>query len=359
MNPATTPEPGAIPGGRTTPPTALDRDHVLAVLDETERRLDPARPESGAHVTVLAYGEISAALTTDDLPGMVCKRMAGYPDAASVSAYLDLVDEYLTELAGAGISVVPTEALAVQRPGRPPVVYLVQPRMDPDTLGHNQLHATDDAGLAAVLRQVLDSVALLSRRSAGRTDGVEVALDGQLSNWSFPAAGPSPEASPAAGPGPGASPASGARAAASPQPVLLDVGTPFVRRHGRHSLDARVVVAAAPPGIRALLLRLVADSYQDDYFVPRTVAVDLLGNFHKEGAPQRITTGLDVVNQWLETADIPGPGDPITAAEVADYYRRDARLLGVFLQARRADRAIRTRVLRQQYDFLLPGRVAR
>ena len=110
--------------------------------------------------------------------------------------------------------------------------------------------------------------------------------------------------------------------------MLIDVGTPFIRRDGRHRLDARVVVAAAPPGIRALLLRFVADSYQDDYFVPRTVALDLLGNFHKEGAPERIGTGLDVANDWLATADIPGPRNPITAKEVDDYYRQDARLLG-------------------------------
>ncbi len=336
-------------GDATAQGAGPDRDHLLAVLDETELRLDPAHPESGGHVRVLAYGEISAALTTDELPGLVCKRMAGFPDASSVSRYLDLVDEYLTELATAGISVVATQSIPVRRPGRPPVVYLVQPRMDSHTLGHKLLHTTDDEGLATVIRQVLDSVALLSQRSADRTDGIEVALDGQLSNWSFATTEPDPMTPVDAG----------TRATVPAQPVLIDVGTPFVRRNGRHSLDAKVVVAAAPPGIRAVLLRFVADSYQDDYFVPRTVAVDLLGNFHKEGAPQRIATGLEVANDWLETAGIPGPREPITAVEVADYYRTDARLLGLFLQARRADRAIRTKVLRTQYDFLLPGRVSR
>ena len=337
----------ATPAGATPDPAALpdalpDRDRLHAVLDDTERRLDPANPEAGGHVRVLAYGEISAALTTDELPGVVCKRMAGFPDVTSVGAYLDLVDEYLGELTDAGISVAPTESIPVRRPGLPPVVYLVQPRMDTRTLGHKLLHTTDDMGLAMLIAQVLGSVELLARRSAGRTDGVEVAVDGQLSNWSLPTIGARPS-----------------QADSAPRPTLVDVGTPFVRRHGRHSLDARVVVSAAPPGIRALLLRFVADSYQDDYFVPRTLAVDLLGNFHKEGAPERIDTGLDVVNEWLSTADIPGPRNEITSREVAHYYRQDARLLGLFLQARRADRAVRTRVLRQRYDFLLPGRVTR
>jgi hypothetical protein len=330
-----------------------DPDRLHAVLEDTERRLDPANPESGGHVTVLAYGEISAALTTDELPGMVCKRMAGFPDEASVSSYLDLVDEYLAEIATAGISVAPTRAVAIRRPGRPPIVYLVQPRMDSETLGNRLLHTTDDDGLAAAIGGVLHRVARLAQRSAGRPDGVEVALDGQLSNWSFSATGAATaapqDATPATVPDP----------AAPADPVLIDVGTPFIRRAGRHSLDARVILAAAPPGIRALLLRFVADSYQDDYFVPRTVAVDLLGNFHKEGTADRIGTGLVVANDWLGRADIPGPRDPITPAEVDDYYRQDARLLGIFLQARRADRAIRTKVLRQDYDFLLPGTVRR
>lgn len=334
MTDAATPAPGTAPSGRPLPAS----DHLHAALARTERRLDPANPEAGGHVTVLAYGEISAALTTDELPGLVCKRMAGYPDEASVGAYLDLVGDYLHELDAAGIRVVATEAIPIRRPGRPPVVYLVQPRMESHTLGHKQLHTTDDGGLVSVVGQVLDSVAQLARRSATRTDGVEVALDGQLSNWAFGVTGPTNAPS---------------------QPVLLDVGTPFIRHHGGHRLDARVVVSPAPPGIRALLLRFVADSYQDDYFVPRTVALDLLGNFHKEGAAHRIDTALAVVNAWLTTADIPGPRDPIRAQDVVDYYRRDAQILALFLRARRADRAVRTKVLRQRYDFLLPGKVSR
>ena len=245
---------------------------------------------------------------------------------------------------------MPTQAIPVHRPSSPPVVYLVQPRMDAQSLGHRLLHTTDDESLSTVMTQVLESVAQLAQYSVGRTDGVEVAVDGQLSNWSFDSADPASESPTEASPAAPRNP---------PKPVLIDVGTPFIRRDGRHRLDSRVVVSAAPPGIRALLLRFVADSYQDDYFVPRTVAVDLLGNFHKEGAADRIDIGMDVANDWLTSADIPGPREPITPKEVDDYYRQDARLLGIFLQARRADRALRTKVLRRDYDFLLPGKVRR
>ena len=70
---------------------------------------------------------------------------------------------------------------------------------------------------------------------------------------------------------------------------------------------------------------------------------DLLGNFHKEGRPDRIDVVLAHVNRWLS-----GPGAdlgarPITRDAVDRYYRKDAQLLELFLKVRRLDRFVRTR----------------
>jgi hypothetical protein len=317
-------------------PDALpDAQDLAPALVDLERRLDPAQPEAAGGVRVLGHGEISVALTTGALPGLACKRMAGYADAASVRDYLALLAAYLDELTAAGIRVVPTRALPVQRPDRPPVVYLVQPLLDADALGNRLLHTADDAGLAAAIRAALDAVAGLARHSAGRGDGVEVALDGQLSNWWY------------------GDPDHG--------PVLIDLGTPFLRRAGRHALDRELLLAPVPPGARAYYRRQgLVEAYLDDYFVPRTVALDLLGNLHKEGAPHRIAVALAAVNAWLaDTPDLPGPRDPITPGEVDAYYRKDADLLALYLRVRRVDRFLRTKVLRRPYDFVLPGHVAR
>jgi hypothetical protein len=324
------------PGGHTSPDTGIDRDDLLAALDRTEQRLDPVDPESGGRVRVIGYGEISVALEVAVLPGLVCKRMSGYADAASASAYLDLVGTYLAELAAAGVAVVDTEVIPVRRPGRPPVVYLVQPRLDPTTLGHSLLHSADDTTLAGAIRRALDTVAALARRTAARTDGVEVALDGQLSNWSFP------------------------DDSHTSAPILVDIGTPMLRRHGRHAMDLEVLLAPVPPGLRAYYRRRgLVEAYLDDYFVPRTVALDLLGNFHKEGAPERIEPATQVVNDWLSAEDLPGPRKPITVPEVEAYYRDDADLLALYLRLRRMDRFLRTRALRRRYDYVLPGSVQR
>jgi hypothetical protein len=185
-----------------------------------------------------------------------------------------------------------------------------------------------------MLRGVLATV--LTLHSAGRRAGdrLEVALDGQLSNWSVVEGAP---------------------------PVLVDVGTPFMRRDGRHLVDIGWLETPIPPLVRAYYhRRALVGAYLDDYYDPRTVAVDLLGNFHKEGRPDRIPLGLDVVDEWLTAnADELGHRERPTAEEVEAYYRKDADLLALYLRLRRADRFLTTRVLRRPYDFILPGHVQR
>ena len=296
-------------------------------LADLEARLDPARPEA-AGVRVLAYGEISAALVVDDpaLTGVVAKRMAGFRSDEQVRRYLSLLTEYLSRLSGEGVVVLPTQAESVARPGAPPVVYLLQPLVEPESLGHHILVTAGDDELEATISAVLSALGRLLDRNGEHPED-QISVDAQLSNWSF---------------------------ATAQDPVLLDVGTPFIRRHGRHSFDAEIVLAAVPPLLRAYYRWRVADSYMDDYFAARSLCLDLLGNFAKEGAGERTGVGLGVVNAWLAAR-----GErQVSERDVADYYRSDAATLELFLKVRRADRSVRG-LLHQRYDFILPGPVRR
>lgn len=288
------------------------------ILQQLEAGLDPAHP---AGVEVLAYGEVSAALLVPGLEHQVAKRMSGFADQDMARTYCELVADYVATLRADGIRVVDTELVLVDRPRRTPVVYLVQPLVT--DLGHERLHSVSDVELTEMITTVLDRVWTLHQRA----DTPEVAIDAQLSNWSFTHPG---------------------------DPVLLDVGTPFMRRGTNHLLDVEIVLSAMPPGIRWYYRRGVAAAYMDDYFVPRLVAVDLLGNFIKERATSRLPKGIVATNDWLNTHDL----EPILRTEVDEYYTKDAAALELFLRVRRADRAVR-RLLRRDYDFILPGRVAR
>ncbi|MFN2321034.1 MAG: DUF6206 family protein [Dermatophilaceae bacterium] len=288
------------------------------ILQQLEAGLDPAHPGG---VTVLAYGEISAALVVPGLEHKVAKRMSGFADHAMANAYCDLVEDYIATLRAEGISVVDTDVVRVDRPPRPPVVYLVQPLVA--DLGHHMLRSASDAELTEAVQMVLDRVWTLHQC----TDSQEVAIDAQLSNWSF---------------------------TDHRDPVLLDVGTPFMRRNGKHLFDVEIVLSAMPPGIRSYYRRGVAAAYMDDYFVPRLVVIDLLGNFIKEHATQRLPEGIVAVNDWLDTHNL----ELIQRSEVEEYYKKDAAALELFLRVRRMDRTVR-HLFRRDYDFILPGRVAR
>jgi hypothetical protein len=290
-----------------------------------EEALVPARPESAPGLRILGYGEVSAVLVLADVPGLVLKRMAGFADVPAAETYRELVTDYVAAVRSAGVPVLDTRVLVVPRPGRGPVTYLVQPEVAQDRLGHSIMRTADDAMHEQLLHRVMDALLTV------RADAVEdVAVDAQLSNWYLPSG-------------------------VEEVPVLLDVGTPFMRRGGRQALDAEIILSTAPAPLRPIFRRLgTVHAYFEDYFEPRTAAVDLLGNYHKEGRPDRIDAALEVVNQRLQ----PFGAAPITRREVDRYYRSDARLLGFWLQARRAERAIRLRTGRG-YDFILPGRVQR
>ena len=289
------------------------------VLQELEARLDPAHP---AGVKVLAYGEISAALLVPGLEGKVAKRMSGFADHAMAQAYCRLVQDYMSVLRANAVRVLDTDVELVDRPGRPPVVYLLQPLVA--DLGNQILHSATDDELGAAIHVVLDRVWGLHLR----TERPEVAVDAQLSNWSFTQPG---------------------------DPVLLDVGTPFMRSSGSQVFDQEILLSAIPAGLRAYYRHKGATAqYMNDYFTPRLVAIDLLGNFVKEGAGARLPEGIVRTNEWLEQHDL----TPVGRAEVDQYYQQDAATLELFLRVRRLDRAAK-RLLRREYDFILPGKVRR
>lgn len=317
---------------------ADDTEYCTAVLEDFERGLDPANPTARSGVQVLGYGEVSAALALEALPGQVCKRMAGLRDRDATERYQSLVDHYIRALRASGVAVVDTRVVAVHAAGRRPVVYLLQPRLAAGGLGNTLLREADDATMLGCVDRVLVALFDLWDANRRRSDGLELAVDAQLSNWHFP--------STEAGPG---------------TPALFDVGTPYVRRGASYQIDLEIFLAAVPPLLRAYYRRARAvEEYLDHYFDPRSVALDLLGNFHKEGRPDRVARAADRVNAWLaaHAAEF-GHRRPVDAGDVARFYAHDAAQLELFLKVRRLDRFIRTRLLRTRYDFVLPGAIRR
>ena len=195
----------------------------------------------------------------------------------------------------------------------------------------------DDAQLLACVDRVLAHVRTLMLANRRTTDGRTLTVDAQLSNWHFPLAG-------------------GAVGA----PRLVDVGTPFMRLHGIDEIGIELFLAPVPPPFRALSRwQRDVERYIDDYFDPRRILLDLPGNFHKATRPDRIPLVRTHVNRWLAAEGAALGVGALDAREIDDYYRGDARKLEFFLKVRRLDRYVRVHLLRQRYDFILPGLIRR
>ena len=319
-------------------PAASDGDAgVRAVLERFESELDPARPTRSPGIEIIGFGEVSTVFSLARVPGRVCKRMAGFRDVEAARRYAALVQRYAEWLGAGGVRAADTEVVLVERRARAPVVYLLQARLDPAGFGNQILRHGSESLLVDCLERVLAGIGGLLRSNRERDDGRAVTVDAQLSNWHF-----------AREPG------------RIGDPLLVDVGTPFVRRDGVDEIGPELFLAAVPPGIRSYYRRARAvERYLDAFFDARSLLVDALANFHKEGRLDRIPLALERVNRWLleEARDLGGA--PIHREEVERYYRDDAKTLELYLKARRVDRFVRTRLLRRRYDFILPGAIRR
>ena len=175
-------------------------------------------------------------------------------------------------------------------------------------------------------------------RGGGRTDypvwsynerrrpAVELAIDGQLSNWVLLEDG---------------------------SMYFVDTSTPIFRLDGVEQLNPELILASAPGFLRWLLRMAFLDEVMSRYYDPRRVFLDLLANLFKEGRQDLVSVALLAVNDRLS------PGTRITAEEVRKYYAGDKVIWSTFLAFRKLDRWVKTRLAGLRYEFVLPGKISR
>jgi hypothetical protein len=284
----------------------LDRavERALATLDET-----------GLHV--LGYGEISSVVAWPEPTGpWACKRLPVFADEAHLRAYRWCFDEYLRALSARGVRVHDSRLEALPRDNGEFIAYCVQPVIPPATLAPEILrNATPSEGadlLTSIFQQVTRAV-----------DPV-LGLDAQLSNW----------------------------AVLDGEVVYLDVTTPLLRdEHGRELLDTELFVASLPAALRPVVRRFLLSGIVDTYYSYRPIALDLVGNLHKERLGEWVPTAIELAHEHL--------GVDLDVDEVRRYYRSDARLWSMLQRLRRIDRVWQRTIRRRPYPNLLPGPVER
>ncbi len=278
-------------------------------LAELERMVSGAlRKRDYSDLSIVGFGEISVGLgwPVDD-PAWICKRMPPFT-VEEFAAYRTLVEDYLVALRAAGVAVIDTEVLGVER-GNDIVGYLVQPLMPATTLGGAVLaEATPDPehpylqALASIVGRVTD----------------RVSVDAQVTNFSW----------------------DGETA------TLLDVGTPFMwNADGSLRLDMTPFAAMLPAPARSMMVKELTDVVAR-WKQPRSVGVDIVANLMREGLD-------DWVEPMIEVLAEAAPGERIRRAEAQAVFDEDLATFPKIVKLKKLQRAFRTRVQRKPYDFFV------
>ncbi len=315
------------------------------LLQEFERRLDPRHPERSAiPAKVLGYGEISTVFEIGDerQRDLAYKRMPIFENDRELDHYEVTFEEYCRVLVEEIGLELPPYGHAALPPGEGMrVLFLAQKKLVPESVGNKAIHILSRDDTVRLVRQILRKLAKLWEFNA-RKGRLELGIDGQISNWSirgFEAANP--------------------RLADDIELVYFDTSTPFLRIEGVEQLDPELFLRSAPSFLVWILRLLFLEDVMTRYYDFHLVATDLIANFYKEQLPEYIPELVESANEFLEKEAASLEVAPLTEKEVRSYYREDAVIWSLYLNARRIDRFLRTRLMHRDYPYILPGKIKR
>jgi len=321
----------------------LDID--LNLLQAFERGLDPQHPERSAiPARVLGYGEISTVfeIQAEGMRHLACKRLPIFETPAEVERYTAAYQEYNRLLAEEIGIAIPAHGYAsfLSATGRP-VFYIIQRQLPSESIGHRAMHLLPQDQVLLLVRRILAELRRVWTFNRNQ-DRVQVAIDGQISNWAIADFDPHhPQVD------------GGTRL------LYMDTSTPLFRIQGVEQLDPELFLRSAPSFLAWVLRRFFLADVVNRYYDLHRVAVDLIANFYKEQRPDLIPELVRVTNEFLATEAQDLSAAPVSEEEVRSYYREDAFIWSFYLTARRIDRFLRTRLLRRDYPYILPGPIHR
>ncbi len=321
---------------------ALDID--LDLLQDFEMRLDPRNPESSGGARVLGYGEISTVFEIGDESqrDIAYKRMPIFETAEELERYERGFEGYCRVLVErVGIELPPYGHAGVRGADGRPVMFLAQRKLAADSVCNRAVHLLSEKDTRRLVRQVLRELKKLWDFNAAQ-DELELGIDGQVSNWSIKGFDPAR-----------------ARLGEEVELVYFDTSTPFLRIGGEEQLDPELFLRSAPSFLVWLLRWLFLQDVVTRYYDFHLVTVDLIANFYKEQLPDRIPSLIADANDFFATEAAELGIAPITEKEVRAYYREDALIWWLYLSMRKFDRFLRTRLLRRDYPYILPGKIKR
>jgi Family of unknown function (DUF6206) len=303
----------------------------LEFLERFETGLNPQHPEtSPIPARILGYGEISSIFAIEGMAEVAFKRMPIFSTVPEAEAYADIFHTYSRHLVAAGLNLPGQATAVVPSAGDVVVLYIAQRQLPDRQFGHRLIHRDDRGETLALIRAIMAMIDDVWAFNSARKPQLELALDGQLSNWARTSEG-------------------------SPGRVFyIDTSTPLFRIDGCEQLDPEKLLKSAPGALRWILRRFFLDDVMNRYYSHRDVVIDLIANLYKEQRPDLIAPVTATINQCSAVLD-----RPIKPEAVDRYYRSDRVIWSLFLAFRRMDRWLSRNLFRRRYEFILPGPIKR
>jgi hypothetical protein len=301
------------------------------LLAQFEIGLNPQNPKDSAiPATIIGYGEISAIFQLADHPDVAFKRLPLFTGRSAAEKYVQQYHEYCRLLIEAGLSLPDHQTCIIELSDRPTAVYIAQRKLPLERFGHRLIHVLDGQKIQFLLENIVSEMDKIWQFNQSARPELELALDGQLSNWVW------------------------LENENRPSIVFIDTSTPLFRKQGVEQLDPELFLKSAPAFLRWILRLFFLDDVINRYYDPRLVYMDLAANLYKEQQPALIPLAVKIINTMLA-----GNLTSLTEEQVAKYYRQDVLIWTLFLAFRRLDRWLTTKLFRRRYEFILPGRIKR
>jgi hypothetical protein len=310
----------------------------IDLLQKFENQLNPAFPEkSGMPPTILGYGEISTTFSIESMPGIAFKRMPPFDRLDQIAEYKIALDRYceiLTESCNIPVSAYGFHELTNRFNEK--ILYVSQPLLPRTSIGNSILKNGTVSEMEVMVGNITRHLLSIWRWNQARMPHESIALDGQISNWSFQF-----------------------KSKDVCDILYFDITTPMFRIDNKDQLDTEIFLKSCPSMLVWLVRWQFLQEVLDRYYDTRSVFIDLVANFHKEGRPDLIEDALRVINHKIHENGLMDHIPPLTRPEIDAYYKNDAFIWSLFLALRRMDRAVKTRLLQKRYNFILPGKIRR
>ena len=301
------------------------------LLYQFEKELNPQDLEnSPITATVLGFGEISTIFQIEDNASVAYKRMPLFSTQSSAERYARQYHEYCRLLEEAGLRLPDHETIIIQIPNRPVVIYIAQKQFPLEHFGHRLIHRLGPKDIRGLLEQIVFEIEKVWRFNHSLRPSLELALDGQISNWVRLKEGEGENI------------------------YYIDTSTPLYRKEGTEQLDPELLLQSAPSFLRWIIRLLFLEQVTNRYYDRRQVYMDFAANLYKEQRSDLVPLTIYIINGHLSD-DL----EPLTLREVAKYYREDRLIWTLFLAFRRVDRWLKIKLFRKRYDFILPGKIKR